>query len=74
MGILKFLLVFLGIVLLIRIIIRLIFPVHIFKIKNQPRTNNPQPKSNVDEPRFTIEAEEVDYEIIEDKKDPKDEK
>lgn len=71
MGILKFLLIFLGIILLLRVIVRIIFPVRVFKVNNLNSTKNTSTKTNVDQPRFTIEAEEVDYEIIEEKKNEK---
>jgi len=71
MGLLKFLLISLAVLLLIRIIFRLLIPVRVHRPKNQPFTHQSQNNVDVDKPRFTIEAEVVDYEIIEEKKDEK---
>lgn len=71
MGLLKFLLVTLAILLLIRIIIRMLLPVRIHRAPNTTQNNPTSSSVNVDKPRFTIEAEVVDYEIIDEKKDEK---
>lgn len=70
MSLLKFILYSLVAYLVIRFVMRLISPPSQNRTQPNPRTNTPKQKGSesLEKPKFTIEAESVDYEIIEEPK------
>jgi len=71
MSLLKFILYSLIAYLVIRFVMRLISPANQNRRQpNQQRANTPKQKGSesLEKPKFTIEAESVDYEIIEEPK------
>ncbi|GEM_PF-868770 len=71
MSLIKFILYSLIAFLVIRFVMRLISPPRNLHSQNKQtgtKTNNNSNRDSLDEPKFTIEAESVDYEVIEEPK------
>ena len=73
MSLLKFILYSLIAFFVIRFVMRLIYPPRRNQSQNNAHTNTTSPRNNqgsesLEKPIFTIEAESVDYEIIEEPK------
>lgn len=69
MSLLKFIFYSLIAFLVIRFVMRIISPPRSYSRPEQNQTKPNPDKGNLDKPKFTIEAESVDYEIIEESKD-----
>lgn len=77
MSLLKFVFYSLVAYLVIRMVVRIFFtpkrqnPTHFNQGKNQNSTQTSSNSESLEKPKFTIEAESVDYEVIEEKDEKK---
>lgn len=69
MSIFKFLLYFLLAFIVVRYLMRIMYPKQSRQPKNNSNMKSRGGSESLEKPKFTIEAESVDYEIIEEHKD-----